>query len=282
MARVKRDPDARADRRLAERLDALLARLEADDVYVATAADENGKTLLHLRGDGRQRPRTVDSGLFAYCCQQGLLEKLGNDRWRISDPGRAWRLRRRAPDAPFLAQHADLQNTVIDVDGVRRPAMVNASESPLAWLFRRKGSNGTKLVSAEQFAAGERLRRDFTKAHLMPSTTSRWDAALGRDKQRKGPPGLTLIESALVARQQVERAIASVGPELSGVLVDVCCFLKGLEDVERSNSWPARSAKLVLSLGLTRLARHYGLLAPADARRQVLRHWGSDDYRPEV
>jgi hypothetical protein len=41
----------------------------------------------------------------------------------------------------------------------------------------------------------------------------------------------------------------------------------------------------VLQIALTRLARHYGLIAAETcdprARRKV-RHWGSDDYRPSL
>ena len=67
-------------------------------------------------------------------------------------------------------------------------------------------------------------------------------------------------------------------------LVDICCELKGLEEAERSHDWPQRAGKVVLQLGLTRLARHYGLDVPSDLpqRRKGIRHWGSADYRPTL
>ena len=66
------------------------------------------------------------------------------------------------------------------------------------------------------------------------------------------------------------------------MLIDVCCHLKGLEEAERAAGWPQRSAKIVLQLALTSLARHYGLeTAPhAGGKSGVVRHWGSGDYRP--
>ena len=281
MARDIRTPKTQS--RLSRRLDKFLARLDHRDVSVAPLDETSGR-LAFWRSvpDGFKRIGAADATLFGMCLERGLVEQGPDGHWRMASAGRAWRRRHASPADPFLAQHAALETEQVEIAGARHQVMFNAAESPLAWLYRRKGGNGARLVSAEQFAAGERLRADYTRAHLMPSITSRWDAGLGRDKQRKGPPGSQLVDSAIAARQRVEQAIVSVGPELSGVLVDVCCFLKGLEDVERANAWPARSAKLVLSLGLTRLARHYGLMAPADTRRSKLRHWGSDDFRPEI
>jgi hypothetical protein len=39
---------------------------------------------------------------------------------------------------------------------------------------------------------------------------------------------------------------------------------------------------VVLDLALTRLARHYGLLAPERPAASRLRHWGDADYRPTL
>ncbi|MEP9354359.1 DUF6456 domain-containing protein [Xanthobacter sp. KR7-65] len=144
----------------------------------------------------------------------------------------------------------------------------NPAESPLAWLARRVGKDGRALVDAAQLAAGERLRADFTRASLTPRVTARWEAAAG-----SGSPD-AFSDMVLAAKLRVARALAAVGPELSGVLLDVCCFLKGLEVVERERGWPARTAKVVLGLALDRLAAHYGLSAVATGRKRApLRSW---------
>ncbi len=146
-----------------------------------------------------------------------------------------------------------------------------SDESPLARLATRRGPNGTPWLSAPEAEAGERLRRDWTRGALMPSVTQRWDRPPGGGGSRGA--GSDLGDAALDSRQRVGAALDAVGPELSGILVDVCCFLKGTEQVERERQWPVRSAKLLLKAGLGALARHYGLVHRAGEGRGTLRGW---------
>ncbi|MGQ3673696.1 DUF6456 domain-containing protein [Xanthobacter sp. TB0136] len=141
----------------------------------------------------------------------------------------------------------------------------NLNESPLTWLARRKGRDGRAMVDEVQLAAGERLRADFTRAGLTPQVTSRWSSMPGGGPGN-GPEAFS--DMVLSARQRMNAALGAVGPELSGVLLDVCCFLKGLEEVEGTRGWPARTAKVVLCLALDRLAAHYGWSAAATGRSQ--------------
>jgi len=165
-----------------------------------------------------------------------------------------------------------------------KPA-INECESPLAWLRRRRDKDGNPLITQEQFDAGERLRADFHVAQMTPRVTASWDALTPSRRQRRAAPGagIELQDHIVAARERVRLALRAVGPELSGILIDVCCHLKGLEEAERDAGWPQRSGKVVLQLALTRLARHYGML-PAEERanRPQIRHWGTADYRPTM
>jgi hypothetical protein len=170
----------------------------------------------------------------------------------------------------------------------KRPAAAatppaHAPESPLEWLYRRRDRQGQRLIGPAAFAAGERLRQDFTFGQLLPRTTTNGEITGGRDRHAGGRPG-DLSDGAMAARQRLKRALEAVGPELHGVLLDVCCFLKGLEEVEHERHWPSRSAKIVLSLGLEALARHYGYgdNAVGAERRGRIEQWGADDYRPTI
>lgn len=179
----------------------------------------------------------------------------------------------------FRAQHLSVVRGRIETPDGPVDVTIDELESPLFWLARRKGRDGKPLIEPVQFHAGERLRADFTRANLTPNVTSSWDAA--RAQGRRGQSGDATFSDAVVAsREQVKLALDAVGPEFAGVLVDVCCFLKGLEDIERERCWPPRSAKVVLQLGLDRLARHYGLASEARGRAHAsIRTWPDAESR---
>lgn len=181
--------------------------------------------------------------------------------------------REAVPEMPFRVQHGALESAEVEVAGKRQPVLREGAESPLAWLHRRRGGDGRPLVSAACFAAGERLREDFTFGQLSPRITTNW-SRLG--SVEGGDGGGNMTEVVLAARQRVRAALEAVGPELSGILLDVCCFLKGLEAVERDRGWPVRSGKVVLTLALERLARHYGLADRAmGSASRAIRTWSA-------
>lgn len=187
-----------------------------------------------------------------------------------------------APGA-FRAQHMSLVTR--DIAGALETGgsgaikvLVNDSESPLAWLARRKAKDGRAMIEPVQFVAGERLRADFTRAQLSPRVTSNWSSPMASGRGGGAGGAHHATDLALAARQRVRAAMQAVGPEFSGPLMDVCCFLHGLEQIERERGWPPRSAKVVLQLGLDRLARHYGLMEEArGAAHARLRTWLAED-----
>lgn len=182
----------------------------------------------------------------------------------------------------FLSQHRTLDRRIFETEDGRDSLLVDLDESPLAWLARRKGRDGKPLLGACEVAAGEKLRQDFTRAQMTPRVTANWEAAVSSGRRASGGGAVDLADAAIAARTRVSRALEAVGPELSGVLLDVCCFLKGLEEVERDRAWPARGAKLVLGLALSRLARHYGLVAEgADGPRRIV-SWNGPGSRPSI
>ena len=176
----------------------------------------------------------------------------------------------------FRNQHLALAQRQIATELGTASVLIDEGESPLAWLARRRGRDGRSYIEPHQLQAGERLRADFTRANLLPRTTSNWASPISSDKSGSNRVR-DFTETMVAARRCVHQALDAVGPEFAGLLLDVCCFLKGLEDVERDRTWPARSAKIVLQLALDRLARHYGYAGQASGgTRASIRTWLAD------
>ena len=134
-------------------------------------------------------------------------------------------------------------------EGTSRPVVV---ESPLAMLARRRDKDGQRFLSADLVRAGERLREEFELAAMAGAPTGGWESLL--DGTARGDATARGSEGALV---RLSSALADLGPGLGDVALRVCCQLEGLETVEKRMGWAARSGKIVLRIGLQRLARHF-------------------------
>jgi len=183
----------------------------------------------------------------------GLLSEAEPGAFGAASVAAAQLKRREDAERPFRAQHGTLAEKKRDRHGAR--VVVDLDESPVAALSRRVAKGGEPWLKPHATEAAERLRRDFEMGRLQPRVTANWSASVSTGRRAGDGSGISdLTEMALAARLRFDRAMRAVGPELSGVLVDVCCFLKGLETVERERLWPARSAKLVLRIALEGLA----------------------------
>lgn len=160
--------------------------------------------------------------------------------------------------AGYRRQHQVIQSLGREIDGKRLQVLVNIAESPLNWLAQRKDRSGKPFLSPEQVEAGERLRRDFTRAGMTPRMTSAYDGVPVSGGSGSVSRGLNVSEAQLSAHKRFSSAMDGVGPDLSEVLLRVCCFLEGIGAAERQLEWPARSGKIVLKIALDRLAHHYG------------------------
>lgn len=253
----------------------LLRFLSGGAASVRPAA-AGGGFLLEAAGRGTiaAEPRLLD--LLA---RQGIVVRTSHSI-ALSSAGAAL-ARRLAPDA---AGESARDIELVSVPGGAGPsaALTNLAESPLAQLVRRKGKDGKPFLAPREYEAGERLRADYTRGQIMPRMGANWIASVASGRRADGGGMAELTDAALGARQRVDKAIEAVGPELSGVLIDVCCFLKGLERVETERGWPVRSAKIVLKTALGALARHYFPHEHEARRRSRPLHWGAEDYRPSI
>lgn len=224
----------------------------------------------------------VAESVLADAARSGVIE-IADGTIRLTTLGRNAVKRAEAADDPYRAQHQVLESAVIATPARTDEVTIDHAESPLGLLWRRRTRDGARFLDAREFRAGERLRSDYARGRLMPRMGINWGGVGGGGRLGDANGVAELTDAALAARLRVEKAVQAVGPELAGVLIDVCCFLKGLEQVEIERQWPARSAKVVLKSGLGALARHYEPSSSEGRNRdRPLLHWGTEDYRPTL
>jgi hypothetical protein len=186
-------------------------------------------------------------------------------RYRITGAGRAALRRMMGAQGRNLPGFAEAQSSFQRPDGdgtedtLIRHMRSTLAESPLNGLARRKDKDGQPFLGRALVAAGERLREDFELAQVGPHVTQNWERFLtgntggGMDFGRGEHRGA----GAQAARDRVAAALKDLGPGLADVVLRCCCFLEGLENLERRMGWSARSGKIVLRIALQRLLQHY-------------------------
>jgi len=193
----------------------------------------------------------------------GWIVADGPGRFRLAEEGRAFLVRSFGGEDRFAAQHREMETRALAQEG-GRAVKVNVGESPLARL------NSRGLVDGVQFAAGERLRRDYTLAQLTPRMGVDLSAPVVSGGSRPQSAD-SISDIAVAARQRFSRALAAAGPGLSDLAFEVCCDLQSLDRAEAQRGWAKRAGRVVLMLALDRLAAHYGMTTVR--RRAPIRAW---------
>ena len=242
----------------------ILRRLGEPGAILAIAPDMPLAAVLRPGSDGDDAPmirtavldRSVARAFalkdWIVCRQPGRVAS-----YRITAAGRA-ALRRLLADAGPGAAPSDADDRSMsdpypsDDPGQSRAASM---ESPVAMLGRRRDKGGRPFLPSDLVSAAERLREDFEIAQMGPRVTQNWDRFLTAGVRTE--PGSGAQPGPRAARERVAASLADLGPGLGDVALRCCCYLEGLEAVERRMGWASRSGKVVLRIALQRLRRHY-------------------------
>lgn len=160
-----------------------------------------------------------------------------------------WLKRELLEEDAFAAQHR------IETRGAEGERL-NLAESPLQRLATAAAGEAAPFLDRVQVEAGERVRQLFERAQLGPRLTMHYSAAhVAGGRAQAGEIG----DMAADARKALARLHTLLPRDCADVVLDVCGALKGLQQIETERGWPRRSAKLVLRIGLDRLAECWGM-----------------------
>jgi hypothetical protein len=229
----------------------------------ATRTDRRG----FLAEGGALRARLDEAGV-AVLEARGLVRCANGVCYPAAEAG-AFLQRQAAGGDGFAAQHRELAP---GPEGSLRDLGNDLIEK-----LARAGSGG--FLAPHHVEAGRRVSLWGLRAQLRQRVTMSYDPAQVGGRRQGG--GTDIADMAAEARQSLNRLYAELPRDCAETVVDVCVFEKGLQEIESERGWPRRSAKLVLRIGLDRLAETLGLrpLAEGRARGQV-QGWLGTDFAP--
>ena len=249
----------------------VLRRLAEPGAVLAVASDMEMGVVVREIGDGETLRTAVVSRDIAQVmalkewivCSDPEARVV---RYHITSQGRAALKDLMAADENRALSLADMEGLkrdaksprawlAVDTDDAHLSLMRNGFvESPLIGLARRRDRDGKPFLRRDHLAAGEQLREDFEIAQMGGAGDGlNWLSYVA------GPPSEEpcLSGPARIAHDRVALALADLGPGLGDVALRACCYLEGMEVLEKHMGWSARSGKIVLRIALQRLIRHY-------------------------
>ncbi|MGZ9812404.1 DUF6456 domain-containing protein [Pseudoroseicyclus sp. H15] len=241
----------------------LLTRLARPRTVLAVARDmEMGVVVVEDEDGALHREATVERGFAETLALREWIEPQDPGarvmRYVLTAAGRA-ALKAMAPTGFAEAQAPFRQIGEEESDSRLRHMRSTLAESPLAGLSRRRDREGRPFLPRPLVAAGERMREDYELSRLGAALKPAWEAHVeaGGPAPFDPPSAAPGDAGAEAARARLLTALEELGPGLADVALRCCCFLEGMEPLERRMGWSARSGKVVLRIALERLQRHY-------------------------
>ncbi|MBI1186893.1 MAG: hypothetical protein GC206_06100 [Alphaproteobacteria bacterium] len=234
----------------------VLVRLAAPGALLAMTPDGRGYGV--YRGADRRRRPVL---LLSHAQTQTLLADgaiaAAPNGFALTPAGRARAQRALAtPGETFHAQHAPIvARGVIDADGDVRMGRGLDPMGAVRRLAHLRDGDGRPWLSATEMAAASRLRADWDQGQIGLTPMTDWSAPPTSGGARgPGDGRQAALARGLDARARVETALGALAAPLRRAVTAICLEECGLEQVERREGWPPRSAKVALKLALAQLA----------------------------
>lgn len=136
------------------------------------------------------------------------------------------------------------------------------------------------FYEAHHVTAAQKMAIWGERAQLRQRVTMSYDPAQVGGR-RGGGDRSGIADMAIEARKAIARLYTQLPRDCAEILIDVFVYEKGLQTIETERGWPRRSAKLVLRIGLDRLAQVLGLeetaVGQASSKPQ---RWRSETFQP--
>ena len=286
MSRTDAKPQERARRRASARRLLAAARRQREARFAkrkAAICPGRSRAAASRQAAPRCRNASVE-----FCLRQDWLERSGQRSRSVrrrDGHGSAAPRRAAMPSASSISSGP---RPLKEIDGTRRPVLVNEAESPLGWLKSRKDRNGRPLISDTQY----RSRRTPPRRLLVRPSEPQGDGELvgARPIGPLAPRG-TLRRRRLARRRHCRQGARHARARCRGTGARRRarrCLLRA-EGPGRGRE----GARLAATGRQGRAADRAHASCPAlraDRRRAscrgdgkpALRHWGSEDYRPTL